>query len=1404
MSGNIKHKRVQDGQTVHVVENPWASAAWKLFRFPGGFCRVDQCRFGLRVRKGTHLKVRKPTRLQTNSDELNQQLGAQCQCPKRDTGHRHDHIISGDKIDGKWVSRSSRCGSWPLAFCHHILRHVEQLIGWNHTPFSGKAHIHNSVLPFEAFVEEDVSPEDAPPESASTQVQELVYKLHCKMGHPANSALARTLRFGGAKEEVVQAAKELKCSTCERVRAPKDPPKVSVCRADQFNQAVGIDLFFIQDVQGCTRTVLSIVDHATTFHILRMLTTKSPKEVAAVFHESWIGVFGPPQQLLYDQGSEFRTDFEYLLEMIATVATVIPVEAHWRGGVVERHGSTAKSIIRRLMDVHSVSTDEEFRCVLQEAASAKNSLSKQNGFSPLQWVLGHDHSFPGSVLDRPHDLSIHDHLQAGGKFAQKWNMRETARITWLQLDNSNRIRRAILARPRQQKETFVPGETVYFYHLQMSGRPNQTRNDFPQSWHGPAIVVTLQGPGVAWISWRRTLLKVPVENLRTATEEETLGHQIVQEELEEHMKDISGHGSKARGFLDLTETQPPEVDQSTPALQPGQHVTTEEVPLLGRRRVTGKRHPPAGFYDEVPEAKASKHENGDQEMHGETQANISDPESQLIPDGGKSQDGGQEPSGPNLSDLVPTLDQVEECEPNQDSMANCQSSDFEIDEGVHSTVPPTSMGHERSASFHERNDLDLPYGPVKHWKEHIHERQKARDSVEAHGLKRGSKFAEHLKKRAPPQVKDVFVSEIRYLQDLEQLESVRSNVSVKSGDVQFREEACHLCNCKHKKIFLAGVDEPLTRDEAGAIPENSKTSKEYKWKDLSSTEQQEFRKAMNKEWQSFLDLGAVTVVRGKQASAISQSRVLPTRFILTNKDASGKTLICKARLVCGGHLDPDISLLRTDAPTADTMGVNLVFLIAASKKWVLQAGDVSTAFLSGVNDFRALYLRPPKEGLEGVHQNDLLEMRKGVYGLRNAPRLWRRRLREVLLELGFVEMRMMQCVFMYWASDHQGNRKQLMGVLAVHVDDLIICGSVVFESVLARLKEKLTFGKWYVREFDYLGRHVKQLSNFFIELSQPDYPDKIPKVPITREQLNKEGEPVTEETRADLRRTAGSACWLAKSTRPDLSFEVSLLQQSLTEATYETVKQANTMVRRAMQHRYTILIPAIDLDKAVIVAVSDASPGKMPRSGSQGGLFLLISTPDICERRVPAACMFWLSHRLKRVARSSLATESMALCEAAEHGEFLRACFRELIDPTFDYRKWEVNTRLTQLIVGTDCRSIYDHIAAEKGLPRDRILALDLAALKSTFESQLREGMEGRNAVLRWVPGPHNLSDGLTKYISMQSLMIHVLREGSYTLADEDTLLASANKTRETLKLGDSKKLSCNIVTDGFGKYPWQ
>ena len=95
------------------------------------------------------------------------------------------------------------------------------------------------------------------------------------------------------------------------------------------------------------------------------------------------------------------------------------------------------------------------------------------------------------------------------------------------------------------------------------------------------------------------------------------------------------------------------------------------------------------------------------------------------------------------------------------------------------------------------------------------------------------------------------------------------------------------------------------------------------------------------------------------------------------------------------------------------------------------------------------------------------------------------------------------------------------------------------------------------------------------------------------------------------------------------------MQQSLTQATYATVKQqANTLVKRSQQYSYSLLTPGINLRKAAAVAVSDASPGKMPRQGSQGGMFLLITTEEVTTKRVPIACMYWLPHRLKRVAWS--------------------------------------------------------------------------------------------------------------------------------------------------------------------------
>ena len=559
--------------------------------------------------------------------------------------------------------------------------------------------------------------------------------------------------------------------------------------------------------------------------------------------------------------------------------------------------------------------------------------------------------------------------------------------------------------------------------------------------------------------------------------------------------------------------------------------------------------------------------------------------------------------------------------------------------------------------------------------------------------------------------------------------------------------------------------------------------KEYQWQKLEESKQDMFQVAMDKEWQSFIDLDAVRVVKKDEAQKIPSSRILPTRFVLTNKDPTGETLICKARLVCGGHRDPDISLLRTDAPTTDALGVHLILVLAASFRCRIQSGDVSTAFLSGVFDSRNLYMRPPREGLKGVQTGELLELKKGVYGLCNAPRLWWRKLRETLLSLGFVEMRLLPCVFLMWTCDENAKPVSLMGILAVHVDDVIIAGNELFENILTRLKQSLTFGKWFTGQFEYTGRTVRQAEDFSIYISQKNYSNKVPYVPVSSEQLKCPDEPVDEVTRAALRKTAGAGCWLAKTSRPDLSFEVSLIQQSLNAATMETVKIANQMVRRARQISYELKIPGIDLSSPSILEISDASPGKMPRSGSQGGFCIFVTTPAVCEAQSPVGIVSWLSHRLKRVARSSLATEGMALCESVEHGEYVRACLAEMLDPNFNFRKWEDAASWISLVTGTDCKSVYDNVTAERGLSKDRMFALDLAQLKETFEGQWKEDARGdRNACLKWIPGPRNVSDGFTKYVAVQDVMISVMRSGMYCVADDVRLLANIASAKCDLK----------------------
>ena len=130
---------------------------------------------------------------------------------------------------------------------------------------------------------------------------------------------------------------------------------------------------------------------------------------------------------------------------------------------------------------------------------------------------------------------------------------------------------------------------------------------------------------------------------------------------------------------------------------------------------------------------------------------------------------------------------------------------------------------------------------------------------------------------------------------------------------------------------------------------------------------------------------------------------------------------------------------------------------AVLKRRRLGVFDCKTAFLTGKGHDRDIYVRLPKEGLPGVDTGSLLKIVKGAYGLREAPRLWYLRAREVLLEAGFEELQTAKACFALY--DKSQSKRRNVGMLVLHVDDACFAGEgPIWEKAMQHLRSKFTIG----------------------------------------------------------------------------------------------------------------------------------------------------------------------------------------------------------------------------------------------------------------------------------------------------------------------------------------------------------
>ncbi|CCA67899.1 hypothetical protein PIIN_01770 [Serendipita indica DSM 11827] len=429
---------------------------------------------------------------------------------------------------------------------------------------------------------------------------------------------------------------------------------------------------------------------------------------------------------------------------------------------------------------------------------------------------------------------------------------------------------------------------------------------------------------------------------------------------------------------------------------------------------------------------------------------------------------------------------------------------------------------------------------------------------------------------------------------------------------------------------------------------------------LERPDSEKWLEAAVKEIDAHLENGTWEVVRlphGKKA--------IGCRWVFKIKrNPDGSIDKYKGRIVAKGYAQREgVDYTETFAPTARFGALRTVIALAAVEDMELESVDISTAFLNGEIDAE-VYMQPP-EGLtihgdsDGSHQW-VLRLLKGLYGIKQGPRLWSVKLHRVLSEIGFKRLECDHSVFVY-------QRDGVRIIIPVHVDDLILASKS--HSAIHKVKEELK-QRFKIHDqgqtTQILGiRLERDRTSRTIALSQPAYIQKLledynmtdctpsPTPMPDGLRLSAEMSPKTAEQKERMksipyREAVGRLLYLSIATRPDISYAVGVLCRYNSNPGEQHWNAAKHVLRylKGSQDLKLIYSPTSSTD--LFTAHSDADlSGNPDNSRSTGGYVLSVGS----------GAVMWGSRLQKHVSLSSTESEyttaSAAGCEIMWMRQFL-------------------------------------------------------------------------------------------------------------------------------------------------------
>ena len=589
-------------------------------------------------------------------------------------------------------------------------------------------------------------------------------------------------------------------------------------------------------------------------------------------------------------------------------------------------------------------------------------------------------------------------------------------------------------------------------------------------------------------------------------------------------------------------------------------------------------------------------------------------------------------------------------------------------------------------------------------------------------------------------------------------------------------------DCLVYSVSSAGTGQPTIVRDVGA---------------LTSEELRQHRDAVSaaklKEVKGLHDLGCLA----RFLRSRSRNRV-DTRWVLAWKWVDGARII-KARLTMRGFKDRCLTM-ETYAGTATRAGQRIVNSQAAlDPDFVLFSFDVSQAFAKGMTfeqiaqltgaPLREVEFDLAPEDVQLLHKlpgwsdfdpaRETIRMLKPVYGLKDAPRAWRKRLHQVLASWGACQLLAEPELYALhepsasqfkpkvesiehkvaaeqhasqdrtsppveeWLADR---RAQLKCILSTHVDDLKgTARRAVAESLLKHLEAHFGKCKSEWGRFSHTGIWHEHRPGEVI-CHQREYVAALRAMNLTSLKGKEDHASVSEETHREFQTLLGGAAWTVL-TRADAAVYIQALQRRAHAPRVIDCKRLNVVVRFLKREHGEIRYGNLQ-GPHKLIGFSDSA--FKAQDGESSGLALRGLAIFLAEDKPGTIIsggvhlLDFVVRRLKRVVRSTFAAELNALTDAVETIILEQLILHQVFCGTTEsaeqlLHRLENGRLYPPMEALIDAQSVFDALVApDAGTPLEASLKVHIISIRD----RLARGVLRK---IGWTDTRDMVADGLNK-----------------------------------------------------------